>query len=144
MGERWAMVRCECGRHFGSSSKNIINCPRCNSSKNLKILKRYSSSKSLKKDISMSNTPAEIADEISLRLEIYDKPPKKSDNVNKELIEKILESSTTPEGTITINSISNSITKHRISKITPYEVIEILEKSSVVLRNSDGTSTVLQ
>lgn len=144
MGERWAMVRCECGRHFGSSLKNIINCPRCNSSKNLKILKRYSSSKSLKQDVSMSNTPAEIADEISSRLETYDKPPKKSDNLNKELIEKILESSTKPDGTITMKSISNSITTHRISKITPDEVIEILEKSSVVLRNSDGTWTVLQ
>ena len=144
MQERWAMVRCECGRYFGSSLKKIVNCPRCNTNKNQKIIKKYSSSELLRYDISKANTPSEIENEITTRLEIYEKPNQDSQSVGKELIAKILASSTSDENIISIDSISDSIRELSLTKISPEDIIEILEASSLVLRNSNGTWTVFQ
>ena len=144
MEGRWAMVKCECGRYFGSSSKNVGGCPRCGSDKNLKIMKKYSSSKSLRDDISKANTPSEIENEISVKFEKYDSKIRKRDTVSADIIQKIIKTSTTDEKIITIDSISNSISKLALSKITAEDIIEILEASSLVLRNSNGSWTVLQ
>tara|TARA_B100000401_G_C52398331_1_gene527605 strand:- start:44 stop:478 length:435 start_codon:yes stop_codon:yes gene_type:complete len=144
MQERWAMVRCECGRYFGSSLKKIVNCPRCNSSKNHKIMKKFSSSESLRDQISKANTPSEIVNEITSRLETYEKPNRDTGLIGKELIGKILATSTFNENIISIDSISNSIKELSLTKISPEDIIEILEASSLVVRNSNGTWTVFQ
>jgi len=138
------MVRCECGRYFGSSLKKIINCPRCNSNKNHKIMKKFSSSESLRDEISKANTPLEIENEITSRLETYEKSTRDTGSVGKELIGIILASSTSDENIISIDSISKSIKELSITKITAEDIIEILEASSLVLRNSNGTWTVFQ
>ena len=95
-------------------------------------------------DISKANTPSEIENEITTRLEIYEKPNRDSQSVGKELIGKILASSTSDENIISIDSISDSIRELSLTKISPEDIIEILEASSLVLRNSNGTWTVFQ
>ncbi|MEC8352675.1 MAG: hypothetical protein VXZ65_05585, partial [Candidatus Thermoplasmatota archaeon] len=64
--------------------------------------------------------------------------------IGKELIGKILATSTFNENIISIDSISNSIKELSLTKISPEDIIEILEASSLVVRNSNGTWTVFQ
>ena len=98
----------------------------------------------MRDDISKANTPSEIENEITTRLEIYEKPNQDSQSVGKELIGKILASSTSDENIISIDSISDSIRELSLTKISPEDIIEILEASSLVVRNSNGTWTVFQ
>ncbi len=107
-------------------------------------MKKFSSSESLRDEISKANTPLEIKNEITSRLETYEKSTRDTGSIGKELIGIILASSTSDENIISIDSISKSIKELSITKITAEDIIEILEASSLVLRNSNGTWTVFQ
>ena len=61
-----------------------------------------------------------------------------------ELIGKILATSNFNDNIISIDSISISIKELSLTKISPEDIIEILEASSLVVRNSNGTWTVFQ
>ena len=110
---------------------------------NQKIIKKYSSSELLRDDISKANTPSEIENEITTRLEIYEKPNRDSQSVGKELIGKYLLRQL-PMKTLSPSIPFRTLSETILTKISPEDIIEILEASSLVLRNSNGTWTVFQ
>ena len=88
----------------------------------------------MRDQISKANTPSEIENEITSRLETYEKPNRDTGLIRKELIGKILAKSTFDGNIISIDSISKSMKELSLTKISPEDIIEILEASSLVLK----------
>lgn len=138
------MVKCDCGRHFGSRGNSKGNCPRCNNSRGLVIIKKYSSSAKLREEVSKANTPLEIIEEITIRLRNYEKSIRRDVNISSNNIDRILSLATLEDSTITIDSLGVSIQKLGIKGMSAQDLIESLEASSIILRKTNDTWSVLQ
>ena len=138
------MVKCDCGRHFGSRGNSKGSCPRCNNSRGLVIIKKYSSSAKLREEVSKANTPLEIIEEITIRLRNYEKSIRRDVNISSNNMDRILSLATLEDSTITIDSLGVSIQKLGIKGMSAQDLIESLEASSIILRKTNDTWSVLQ
>tara|TARA_B100000965_G_scaffold50592_1_gene37410 strand:+ start:50266 stop:50700 length:435 start_codon:yes stop_codon:yes gene_type:complete len=144
MGGSWVMLRCQCGRNFGSRANSNANCPRCNKKTSLSTIKSFSSSSELRDAVSKANVPDEIISELSSRLASYEKSERSKEGFTSDDIQKILALAKLPDDSITINSINESMITLKIKKMSAERFIELLETSSMVLRNPNSSWSVLQ
>ncbi len=138
------MLRCQCGRNFGSRANSNANCPRCNKKTSLTTIKSFSSSSELRDAVSKANVPDEIINELSSRLASYEKSERSNEGFTSDDINKILSLAKLPDDSITLSSLNESMIKLNIKKMSAERLIEILETSSMVLRNSNTSWSVLQ
>ncbi len=138
------MLRCQCGRNFGSRANSNANCPRCNKKTSLTTIKSFSSSSELRDAVSKANVPDEIINELSSRLASYEKSERSNEGFTSDDIDKILSLAKLPDDSITLSSLNESMIKLNIKKMSAERLIEILETSSMVLRNSNTSWSVLQ
>ena len=138
------MLRCQCGRNFGSRANSNANCPRCNKKTSLTTIKSFSSSSELRDAVSKANVPDEIINELSSRLASYEKSERSNEGFTRDDINKILSLAKLPDDSITLSSLNESMIKLNIKKMSAERLIEILETSSMVLRNSNTSWSVLQ
>ena len=138
------MLRCQCGRNFGSRANSNTNCPRCNKKTSLSTIKSFSSSSELRDAVSKANVPDEIINELSSRLASYEKSECSNESFTRDEINKILSLAKLSDDSITLSSINESMTKLNLKKMSSEKLIELLETSSMVLRNSNSSWSVLQ
>ena len=138
------MLRCQCGRNFGSRANSNANCPRCNIKTSLTTIKSFSSSSELRDAVSKANVPDEIINELSSRLASYEKSERSNEGFTSDDINKILSLAKLPDDSITLSSLNESMIRLNIKKLSAERLIEILETSSMVLRNSNTSWSVLQ
>ncbi len=138
------MLRCQCGRNFGSRANSNYNCPRCNKKTSLSTIKSFSSSSELRHAVSKANVPDEIVKELSSRLASYENSESSSGGLTSEDIKKILSFAKLPDDSITIGSVDESMIRLNLKKMSAERLMELLETSSMVLRNSNSSWSVLQ
>jgi|TARA_B100000902_G_C27051863_1_gene784543 transcription elongation factor Elf1 len=144
MGGTWVMLRCQCGRNFGSRAKSIFNCPSCNNKTSLTTVKSFSSSSELREAVSRANVPVEIANELALKLSSYEKSERNKEAFTINDIEEILSHAQLPDNTITLGSVDESMRSLNLNKMSAERLIDFLEASSLVLRNTNNTWSILQ
>tara|TARA_B100000886_G_scaffold16943_1_gene10782 strand:- start:6157 stop:6591 length:435 start_codon:yes stop_codon:yes gene_type:complete len=144
MEGNWVMLRCQCGRNFGSRANSNYNCPRCNKKTSLSTIKSFSSSSELRHAVSKANVPDEIVKELSSRLASYENSESSSGGLTSEDIKKILSFAKLPDDSITIGSVDESMIRLNLKKMSAERLMELLETSSMVLRNSNSSWSVLQ
>ena len=138
------MLRCQCGRNFGSKANSNSNCPRCNKKTSLSTIKYFSSSSELRDAVSNANVPDEIVNELSSRLASYEKSECSNEGLTSDDINKILSLAKRQDDSITLTSVNESMNKLNLKKMSAERLIELLETSSMVLRNSNSSWSVLQ
>lgn len=138
------MLRCQCGRNFGSRANSNYNCPRCNKKTSLSTIKSFSSSSELRDAVSKANVPDEIVKELSSRLASYENSESSSGGLTSDDIKKILSFAKLPDDSITISSVDESMIRLNLKKMSAERLMELLETSSMVLRNSNSSWSVLQ
>ena len=144
MEGNWVMLRCQCGRNFGSRANSNYNCPRCNKKTSLSTIKSFSSSSELRDAVSKANVPDEIVKELSSRLACYENSESSSGGLTSDDIKKILSFAKLPDDSITISSVDESMIRLNLKKMSAERLMELLETSSMVLRNSNSSWSVLQ
>ena len=144
MERNWVMLRCQCGRNFGSRANSNYNCPRCNKKTSLSTIKSFSSSSELRDAVSKANVPDEIVNELSSRLASYENSESSSGGLTSDDIKKILSFAKLPDDSITISSVDESMIRLNLKKMSAERLMELLETSSMVLRNSNSSWSVLQ
>ena len=144
MEGNWVMLRCQCGRNFGSRANSNYNCPRCNKKTSLSTIKSFSSSSELRDAVSKANVPDEIVKELSSRLASYENSESSSGGLTSDDIKKILSFAKLPDDSITISSVDESMIRLNLKKMSAERLMELLETSSMVLRNSNSSWSVLQ
>ena len=144
MERNWVMLRCQCGRNFGSRANSNYNCPRCNKKTSLSTIKSFSSSSELRDAVSKANVPDEIVKELSSRLASYENSESSSGGLTSDDIKKILSFAKLPDDSITISSVDESMIRLNLKKMSAERLMELLETSSMVLRNSNSSWSVLQ
>ena len=140
----WVMLRCECGRNFGSRVNSKANCPKCNGKTSLTTVKIFSSSSELREAVSKANVPGEIVSELSFKLAAYEKSERSKENLTSSDIQKILSHAVLADNSITLNSIEESMASLKLKKMSAEQLIELLEASSMVLRNTNNSWSILQ
>ncbi|DAC09650.1 MAG TPA: hypothetical protein D7H80_01630, partial [Candidatus Poseidoniales archaeon] len=110
----------------------------------LTTIKSFSSSSELRDAVSKANVPDEIINELSSRLASYEKSERSNEGFTSDDINKILSLAKLPDDSITLSSLNESMIKLNIKKMSAERLIEILETSSMVLRNSNTSWSVLQ
>jgi len=138
------MLRCQCGRNFGSRANSNSNCPRCNKKTSLTTIKSFSSSSELRDAVSKANVPVEIVKELSSRLASYENYERSNESFTSDDINKILSLAKLPDDSITLSSVSESMITLNLQKMTAERFMELLETSSMVLRSSNSSWSVLQ
>lgn len=138
------MLRCHCGRYFGSSANSNANCPRCNKKTSLSTIKSFSTSSELRDAVSKANVPEEIISELSSRLASYEKSKHPKEGFTSDDINKILSLAKLPDDSITLISVEESMMALNLEKMSAEGLIELLETSSMVIRNLNQSWTVLQ
>ena len=138
------MLRCECGRNFGSRVNSNANCPKCTSKTTLTTVKIFSSPSKLREAVSLANVPREIASELSSRLATYEKSERSKQSLTSIDIDKILSHALLENKLITLNSIDESMVSLNLKKMSAEQLMEFLEASSMVLRNTDNSWSILQ
>ena len=138
------MLRCQCGRNFGSKANSNSNCPRCNKKTSLSTVKSFSSSSELRDAVSEANVPDEIVKELSSRLASYENSERSNEGFTSDDIDKILSLAKLPDDSITLSSINESMIRLDLKKMSAERFMELLETSSMVLRNSNSSWSVLQ
>ena len=138
------MLKCQCGRNFGSRANSNANCPRCNKKTSLSTIKSFSSPSELRDAVSKANVPDEIINELSSRLASYEKSERNSYGFTSDDIDKILSLAKLPDHSITLSSVDESMIKLNLKKMSAERLIELLETSSIVIRNSNSSWSVLQ
>ena len=138
------MLRCQCGRNFGSRANSNSNCPRCNKKTSLSTIKSFSSSSELRDAVSEANVPDEIVKELSSRLASYENSERSNEGFTSDDIDKILSLAKLPDDSITLSSINESMIRLDLKKMSAERFMELLETSSMVLRNSNSSWSVLQ
>ena len=112
------MLRCQCGRNFGSRANSNTNCPRCNKKTSLSTIKSFSSSSELRDAVSKANVPDEIINELSSRLASYEKSECSNESFTRDEIDKILSLAKLSDDSITLSSINESMTKLNLKKMS--------------------------
>lgn len=140
----WVMLRCECGRNFGSRVNSNASCPKCNRKTSLTTVKIFSSSSNLREAVSKANVPGEIVSELSFKLAAYEKSERSKENLTSSDIQKILFHALLADNSITLNSIEESMASLKLKKMSAEQLIELLEASSMVLRNTNNSWSILQ
>lgn len=140
----WVMLRCECGRNFGSRVNSNASCPKCNRKTSLTTVKIFSSSSKLREAVSKANVPGEIVSELSFKLAAYEKSERSKENLTSSDIQKILFHALLADNSITLNSIEESMASLKLKKMSAEQLIELLEASSMVLRNTNNSWSILQ
>lgn len=140
----WVMLRCECGRNFGSRVNSNASCPKCNRKTSLTTVKIFSSSSKLREAVSKANVPGEIVSELSFKLAAYEKSERSKENLTSSDIQKILSHALLADNSITLNSIEESMASLKLKKMSAEQLIELLEASSMVLRNTNNSWSILQ
>lgn len=140
----WVMLRCECGRNFGSRVNSNASCPKCNRKTSLTTVKIFSSSSKLREAVSKANVPGEIVSELSFKLAAYEKSERSKENLTSSDIQKILSHALLADNSITLNSIEESMASLKLKKMNAEQLIELLEASSMVLRNTNNSWSILQ
>ena len=138
------MLRCECGRNFGSRVNSNASCPKCNRKTSLTTVKIFSSSSKLREAVSKANVPGEIVSELSFKLAAYEKSERSKENLTSSDIQKILSHAVLADNSITLNSIEESMASLKLKKMSAEQLIELLEASSMVLRNTNNSWSILQ
>lgn len=138
------MLRCECGRNFGSRVNSNASCPKCNRKTSLTTVKIFSSSSKLREAVSKANVPGEIVSELSFKLAAYEKSERSKENLTSSDIQKILFHALLADNSITLNSIEESMASLKLKKMSAEQLIELLEASSMVLRNTNNSWSILQ
>lgn len=138
------MLRCECGRNFGSRVNSNASCPKCNRKTSLTTVKIFSSSSNLREAVSKANVPGEIVSELSFKLAAYEKSERSKENLTSSDIQKILFHALLADNSITLNSIEESMASLKLKKMSAEQLIELLEASSMVLRNTNNSWSILQ
>ena len=138
------MLRCECGRNFGSRVNSNASCPKCNRKTSLTTVKIFSSSSKLREAVSKANVPGEIVSELSFKLAAYEKSERSKENLTSSDIQKILFHALLADNSITLNSIEESMVSLKLKKMSAEQLIELLEASSMVLRNTNNSWSILQ
>mgnify|MGYP003319649856 FL=1 len=138
------MLRCECGRNFGSRVNSNASCPKCNRKTSLTTVKIFSSSSKLREAVSKANVPGEIVSELSFKLAAYEKSERSKENLTSSDIQKILSHALLADNSITLNSIEESMASLKLKKMSAEQLIELLEASSMVLRNTNNSWSILQ
>ncbi len=138
------MLRCQCGRNFGSRANSNSYCPRCNKKTSLSTIKSFSSSSELRDAVSEANVPDEIVKELSSRLASYENSERSNEGFTSDDIHKILCLAKLPDDSITLSSINESMIRLDLKKMSAERFMELLETSSMVLRNSNSSWSVLQ
>ena len=138
------MLKCQCGRNFGSRANSNANCPRCNKKTSLTTIKSFSSSSELRDAVSKANVPDEIVKELSSRLASYENYERSNESFTSDDIDKILSLAKLPDDSITLSSVSESMITLNLQKMTAERFMELLETSSMVLRSSNSSWSVLQ
>ncbi|MAO53344.1 MAG: hypothetical protein CL984_02320 [Euryarchaeota archaeon] len=144
MGGTWVMLRCQCGRNFGSRSNSNSKCPRCNKKTSLSTIKSFSSSSELRDAVSKANVPDEIISELSSRLASYEKSERSNEGLTSDDIQKILSLAKLPDDSVTLSSVNESMITLNLEKMSAERLMELLETSSMVLRNPNNSWSVLQ
>lgn len=144
MGDSWVMFRCQCGRNFGSRANSNANCPRCNRKTSLSTIKSFSSSSELRDAVSEANVPKEIIRELSSRLASYEKSKSSNERYSSDDIQKILSLAKLPDDSITLSSVNESMVSLNLNQITAERLMELLETSSMVIRNPNNSWSILQ
>ena len=138
------MLRCECGRNFGSRVNSNASCPKCNRKTSLTTVKIFSSSSKLREAVSKANVPGEIVSELSFKLAAYEKSERSKENLTSSDIQKILSHALLADNSITLNSIEESMASLKLKKMSAEQLIDLLEASSMVLRNTNNSWSILQ
>ena len=138
------MLRCQCGRNFGSRANSNSYCPRCNKKTSLSTIKSFSSSSELRDAVSEANVPDEIVKELSSRLASYENSERSNEGFTSDDIDKILSLAKLPDDSITLSSINESMIRLDLKKMSAERFMELLETSSMVLRNPNSSWSVLQ
>ena len=110
------MLRCQCGRNFGSRANSNSYCPRCNKKTSLSTIKSFSSSSELRDAVSEANVPDEIVKELSSRLASYENSERSNEGFTSDDIDKILSLAKLPDDSITLSSINESMIRLDLKK----------------------------
>ena len=108
------------------------------------ISKSFSSSSELRDAVSEANVPDEIVKELSSRLASYENSERSNEGFTSDDIDKILSLAKLPDDSITLSSINESMIRLDLKKMSAERFMELLETSSMVLRNSNSSWSVLQ
>ena len=94
--------------------------------------------------MSKANVPDEIVKELTYRLACYENSESSSGGLTSDDIKKILSFAKLPDDSITISSVDESMIRLNLKKMSAERLMELLETSSMVLRNSNSSWSVLQ
>ena len=94
--------------------------------------------------VSEANVPDEIVKELSSRLASYENSERSNEGFTSDDIDKILSLAKLPDDSITLSSINESMIRLDLKKMSAERFMELLETSSMVLRNSNSSWSVLQ
>ena len=94
--------------------------------------------------VSEANVPDEIVKELSSRLASYENSERSNEGFTSDDIDKILSLAKLPDDSITLSSINESMIRLDLKKMSAERFMELLETSSMVLRNSNTSWSVLQ
>tara|TARA_Y100000817_G_scaffold140186_1_gene109909 strand:- start:213 stop:509 length:297 start_codon:yes stop_codon:yes gene_type:complete len=98
----------------------------------------------LRDAVSEANVPDEIVKELSSRLASYENSERSNEGFTSDDIDKILSLAKLPDDSITLSSINESMIRLDLKKMSAERFMELLETSSMVLRNSNSSWSVLQ
>jgi hypothetical protein len=107
-------------------------------------VKIFSSPSKLREAVSLANVPREIVSELSSRLATYEKSERSKHSLTSIDIDKILSHALLEDKLITLNSIDESMVSLNLKKMSAEQLMEFLEASSMVLRNTDNSWSILQ
>ena len=94
--------------------------------------------------VSEANVPDEIVKELSSRLASYENSERSNEGFTSDDIDKILSLAKLPDDSITLSSVNESMIRLDLKKMSAERFMELLETSSMVLRNSNSSWSVLQ
>tara|TARA_Y100001970_G_scaffold166768_1_gene204114 strand:- start:125152 stop:125625 length:474 start_codon:yes stop_codon:yes gene_type:complete len=135
---RWLLIICQCGNHFGSFHGKKAICNMCGESNNLKTKKSFSDSNKLAEAVSEANIPTEILTEIEKRMSEEEKIKNnfyKSEN-RVEKIHSVLKKSTDEDGIMKKEKISQNLSNQGIESPTFDQIMGMAEEQGIVIRCS--------
>tara|TARA_Y100000741_G_scaffold46643_1_gene32262 strand:- start:75 stop:371 length:297 start_codon:yes stop_codon:yes gene_type:complete len=98
----------------------------------------------LRDAVSKANVPDEIISELSSRLASYEKSERSNEGLTSDDIQKILSLAKLSDDSVTLSSVNESMITLNLEKMSAERLMELLETSSMVLRNPNNSWSVLQ
>ena len=146
MERHWALVRCTCGRTYGSPRGAKHSCPHCGSTQGSET-KLFETPDELSDAVARSNLPERIVQEVESKVAIQEAKSETKATISRggpEAIRRILRQSASSDGILTTESLSRELLKEGYEEPTAEQVIGSAELEGILIRKGPETWTWLQ